>query len=285
MKKKINSNGSATIEAAIFLPIFIIAILTLSFMMKLFYVQESFQHVLADEVTQSAMEAYCPGNINLVNIVGHKGNENTLEVDILKRFPESILKTMHIYQKPQLKHYKYMFNGRFEEVSNIHHEPYFLDTEDLIEAIVVCKVKIPFSIKFIEDFCLAQRVIARAWTGTHEILNPMPFEEMTKKSIQVHVFPRAGKKYHRKNCGIITNYPTMKILNNDIKVKFLPCKLCNAKLLGNGAYIYIFEESGEVYHSKDCNLVDKYIIALDLKEAIRKGYSPCKKCKPPILDD
>lgn len=43
--------------------------------------------------------------------------------------------------------------------------------------------------------------------------------------------------------------------------------------------VYI-TKSGKKYHTEDCSSLSKSKIAIDLKEAIEKGYSPCNKCKP-----
>lgn len=43
--------------------------------------------------------------------------------------------------------------------------------------------------------------------------------------------------------------------------------------------VYI-TKSGKKYHTESCSYLSKSKIAIDLKEAIEKGYSPCSKCKP-----
>ena len=44
-------------------------------------------------------------------------------------------------------------------------------------------------------------------------------------------------------------------------------------------------KSGKKYHRKDCYHLRKSARPIPLKEAIRKGYEPCKHCDPPTLED
>lgn len=39
-------------------------------------------------------------------------------------------------------------------------------------------------------------------------------------------------------------------------------------------------KSGKKYHTANCSSLSSSKIAIDLKEAVEKGYTPCKKCKP-----
>lgn len=43
--------------------------------------------------------------------------------------------------------------------------------------------------------------------------------------------------------------------------------------------VYI-TNSGAKYHRESCRYLSKSKIAIDLQEAIRKGYTPCSVCKP-----
>ena len=52
-----SKRGSFTLEAAIFLPIFILSVLTIAYLIKLIAVQENAFHALADETEKVAAEA------------------------------------------------------------------------------------------------------------------------------------------------------------------------------------------------------------------------------------
>jgi hypothetical protein len=44
-------------------------------------------------------------------------------------------------------------------------------------------------------------------------------------------------------------------------------------------YVYI-KEGGKKYHKKNCSLVKTGKTRVTLSEALKKGYTPCKVCKP-----
>lgn len=39
-------------------------------------------------------------------------------------------------------------------------------------------------------------------------------------------------------------------------------------------------KTGKKYHNENCSSLSSSKISIDLSEAIDKGYTPCKKCKP-----
>jgi methylphosphotriester-DNA--protein-cysteine methyltransferase len=47
--------------------------------------------------------------------------------------------------------------------------------------------------------------------------------------------------------------------------------------------VYI-TKTGEKYHAEHCASVRKSKIAIRLDQAVSRGYEPCKRCKPPVLD-
>ena len=252
--------------------------------MKLYWVQECLQHALSDEVVKIASEAYldykiCPEGFS--ELLG-MANPSVKQIHLKTRehFTDEAWESMHISEGPTIIEYRYLFDGRHGDY--LANEPYYINTDYLIEVVSISKVEIPFPIQFVEDISLAQRVVVRGWTGTEKNHNPMDFQEMSKiyKGKTVYVFPRAGERYHDKNCRLISSYPTLKILTSSIRRHYEPCKLCEAGQLENGSTIYIYEKSGKVYHMKSCVLVDKYVIPIDLVDAENQGYTPCKKCKP-----
>lgn len=53
----------------------------------------------------------------------------------------------------------------------------------------------------------------------------------------------------------------------------------------NGDITVYVTKSGKKYHRAECRHLAKSSRALTLKEALEKGYEPCKVCKPPTRDD
>ncbi len=45
-------------------------------------------------------------------------------------------------------------------------------------------------------------------------------------------------------------------------------------------YVYI-TKTGKKYHKGDCRYLKKSKVKITLEEACKRGYTPCKVCKPP----
>jgi methylphosphotriester-DNA--protein-cysteine methyltransferase len=52
---------------------------------------------------------------------------------------------------------------------------------------------------------------------------------------------------------------------------------------GQDTVVYI-TKTGEKYHTGQCSSLKKSRISISLGDAVAKGYGPCQRCKPPILD-
>jgi len=52
---------------------------------------------------------------------------------------------------------------------------------------------------------------------------------------------------------------------------------------GQDTVVYI-TKTGEKYHTGQCSSLKKSKITISLGEAVAKGFGPCQRCKPPILD-
>ena len=44
-------------------------------------------------------------------------------------------------------------------------------------------------------------------------------------------------------------------------------------------------KTGEKYHTEGCTSLRSSKIEMSLEEAVSKGYEPCGRCKPPLLDE
>ena len=53
---------------------------------------------------------------------------------------------------------------------------------------------------------------------------------------------------------------------------------------GRDTVVYI-TKTGERYHIERCTSVRNSKISISLGEAVAKGYEPCQRCDPPILDE
>lgn len=244
--KKDSENGSMIVEAAIFIPLFIIAILTIAFTMKVFHMYDNNQHRLSEEVSFIAAKAY---TMNHSHKIYEMGDGITI------------------------RSYRYLFS---EEEDHSKQQEFSLKSSDLIEVVASFSVRNPFAIRMIPDYSFIQRITVRAWTGQEKSLNPASFEEMMEDPDHVMIFPKFGIKYHRSACRLISNMPVQAILSHSIQKNSEPCRLCSATKIPLGGTIYLFND--KIFHSEECSLVDRKIEVLSLKDALDRGYDPCQIC-------
>lgn len=241
---KTNKNGFLLVEAAIFLPVFIIGILTIALLMKFVYVQESIFHDFQDEARRIAMEAYLtPVPIPLRDF-GDQRPVNDLHIDSFR----------YLYQDSH--------------------------TNSLIRIRISYHYPIVLPIKFIDEIRNTETLLFRGWTGRTLKADPMTIQEMERPepSSIVYIFPKEGGRYHSKNCSFVTVYPFETLLTQKIRDRYTPCELCDADQLQTGDLVYCFLRSGTAYHRSNCPTVLKYYSAIEREQAIELGYTPCTKC-------
>ena len=243
------------VEAAIFLPLFIIGILTIGYLLKFCMVSEGVQHALADEAHRIMAEA--PYKLPI-------GNEGEIERRIVaegRGEVDNIVAHQALY--PALGVSK---GGR--AYTNLVAISVTFDTP----------LKLP---RIFRDSIGGERtILCRAFVGSAQSGAAMPFSEMEEDDGggTVWVFPRAGERYHGKDCSYIENNPREVLLDKTIKLVFSPCKHCNPGNRRDGTLVYCFEKSGKAYHTGECFIVDRYVIEIGKKDAEKQGYTPCSAC-------
>lgn len=238
------------VEAAIFLPIFIIGIMTLGYLVKYIAVQENVFHSFADETSKLAAEA--PINPNFISYKSRVANRVNDE-------------NKGVIKDAKVKNYLYRI-------------PHFKQT-DIIAASVDYDINIGLPAKFIDSVPASDTIICRAFVGDQQPTSPMSFSEMEKSvdSEEVWVFPKAGSKYHAELCSYIEVHPRERLLTSQIRNVYSPCKSCKPSNLRDGNLVYCFI-TGNVYHKGECSTVTKYVTAIQKEDALNRGYTACSRC-------
>jgi hypothetical protein len=247
---KNTKKGFITVEAAIFLPVFIIGVLTIAYLIKFMSIQEGVFHTLTDESRVLSSEAV----LNPVSI----GFESKLKSRIYGEYGNNI-------SDLNLENFRYLYaNGERGMIS--------MDLDYNIN------VKLP--IPFYKTMPVSESLIFRGFVGQKTYRASIQFEEMEKEkeSNIVWVFPRSGGRYHKESCTYISSKPREMLMSNSIRGRYESCSLCHSSNLKNGTLVYCFPKYGEAYHAGSCPTVDKYVISMEKEEAIEKGYTPCSKC-------
>lgn len=248
---KNTKKGFITVEAAIFLPIFIIGVLTFAYLIKFLSVQEGVFHSFADEARIVCAEA-------------------------------PVIPLSAPLFEPKLKDRIYDENGAL--ISNVDVD-YFLylypshGMTGLISMDLNYDVDIKLPIPFYDKLPASESLLFRGFIGKEEALDPISFDEMekVKDSELVWIFPRAGGRYHGEDCVYIKSEPRQMIMSSQIRRKYDPCGICDSSHLPDGSLVYVFK-TGHSYHTGSCPAVDKYVVSVERDDAIRKGYTPCSKC-------
>jgi hypothetical protein len=241
--------GSLSLEATIFVPIFVIAILTVGYLIKVIISQGCIMHIMADEGRKLSMYSY--------NIKSAQGFEATLISRILEENSDVGQARVETFR------YLYGHSGK----------------EDLIGVRVGGTLKIKLPIVFWDSVDVSETLFFRAFTGREFIPEELDYSGMEEEDSRiVWVFPRAGERYHEEGCGYIRVAARQGILSPLISGSYKPCTLCGAREISSGSVIYYFPGSGEVYHKGSCFIVDRYVISMEEEDAKVKGYTPCSRC-------
>lgn len=247
---KNTKKGYFTLEAAIFLPIFIIGILTLGYYIKILSTAENITYAMIDETKRLASEAY--------------------GIKAAPQFPAQLEKRIRLENRGvsqiEINNFWYLYqDGKRNAVISL-------------KANYRIEVKLPLALY--DGIDLESSIKCRGFVGSKYKGTPMSFDEMERngESDIVWVFPMWGKKYHGETCSFIKANAIQKVLTAEIKKEYRPCELCDSKNLPIGTFVYCFFKTGEVYHKGSCKTIEKYAVEIEKAEAVNQGYTPCSKC-------
>lgn len=240
--------GYIALEAAIVLPLFIIAVLTVGFTMKNIYYTETCTFVVRSETAVHMKDAYVmPVSVTFPNEITDK---------IMEKLPE--------LENVKVEDYRYRYSSGSEN--------------ELISfnVVIVSNTSLPGDM--FEDYEIRSAFLCRAFCGKdNSASTSFSVFASDLESEKVYVFPERGMKYHAKDCSYVNSYPLKTVYSKNIKKKYKACSICDPENLRDGSSVYVFEY-GNAYHTAACNSVDKYIVSMDRRDAQRKGYTACLKC-------
>lgn len=254
MAKLINmtksTKGFYTVEAAIFLPIVILAVLSMGYFMKIEGTWENCIHGAVDESALAASRSY--DNINAASIgsaVSKRINEDNPYLTSMK-----------------IKNIRIMYDdGNIDDVTSYR-----------ITAAIDLKLPMGFSRRFRLD----QGIKFRGFTGVDHISTPLGAEglETLEKQEPVWIFPHSGERFHAEECTYIKAAASPAVLTSALHKKHDPCRICSSEDVAIGSIVFCFEGEGTAYHRSTCGTMIKHTSVIDKSEAVKKGYLPCTKC-------
>ncbi len=268
---KKSNKGSMMLEAAIFLPLFIVAVAMLGCLVKAIWL-----NVLVVEAGTDQVRQYC----TVDTIVTHKlaGDifgppnifildskvENALEREGLEKgklhILPALLKAPSSDDKAGSTKYHNVSNGSFTIRLNYD-------------------VDMNFPKKFVDKLGLKKYISARKWIGLKYDGQAFSFSEMQQngKGSIVAIFPNAGECYHDLSCRVVMSNKEAVSLNNSVRRKYSQCPLCCEGDEVNGQTVYVFKY-GSCYHEAECPSVSKYYVTMDVEDAVSRNYRVCNVC-------
>ncbi len=245
----INKRGSYLTEAAISLPVFIIAVMVMSSVILMYACIEDCTFITANELRRGAAEAVLADtSITLPYRIRKEIEENHSQVHSARLIKAGCRCTR-----------------------------WGADELLLVDFRLTMKTNNPLGIKAEADYDLA--LVTRAYVGRERNERAMTAEEFADEDAEaVYIFPKRGEKYHSKGCTFLRAASTSAALNGSLRKKYKSCPLCHSSRADDGALVYYFPSDGEDYHLPGCASLQRNYIEISKADALERGYSACSKC-------
>lgn len=257
--------GSLTLEAALVMPLFIAAIVSLMFFIQVIQLQIHIQKSLYNQA---------------LKVAGYACYTNLAE---LSDTAESILSAEYIkYQVINETGKEYLDNSCIAGGSSGIHANLTQEAEDgIIDAALEYTVSPPFNILGLRGMTFVSRARCHTWTGsTCQDTGKNPTEDD-----DVVYMAQKGEVYHLyRDCTYLTNQisstSAVQVVNirNDSGAKYYPCSVCCRDNIPAGDEEVYYTLYGTRYHSDIfCNNLYCNIYTIN-KETAQEQYRLCSKC-------
>jgi len=243
-----DKKGVYTIEAAICLPLVLLAVITLGYFLE----ADSAWENCMDAAFRECSYAQCSGTaLSKVSLSGK-----------LRREAAACGQDVTISLSRRLYGY-----------SDSRHS-------DLNSFSLGAAVNLPLPLGFGRAFEYKDRIKYRDFTGLQYSRPVLGAEGLSceEDSIAVWIFPQSGTKYHVKNCTYVKASVHSHVLDNALKEQYSPCSLCDSAGLPAGSIVFCFGGTDTCYHRGTCRSINRHTIVIDRGEAEDRGYTPCSKC-------
>lgn len=284
-------NASMTLEAAMVLPLFMFAILSLGFVMEAVRLQIHIGCAAGQTAKELASYGYTYLAIEngIKNIGKDKNNSEDKAVkntnDVSNKGKKNGFNLISVpgsfYAKSRickLAGKEYLDNSIISGGSSGIHTigSQVLKDDKWIQLIVVYEIKLPFSIIPNAKIKVAQYAKSHAWVGYCR--NDASNDDKNEKIVYMTEF---GGKYHlSKGCKYL-NMAVLSVdkdnianIRNKNGAKYYCCHRCRGKQCS----AYYITEYGNRYHaSRDCTAISRTIIEKKLSEV--EGIPCCKECE------
>ncbi len=248
IRKMINKKGVYTIEAAICLPLVMLAVITLGYFIEADSAWENCMNAALRECSY----AQCSGTALSKMSVGRKlvrDSRNTgQDVDL------HLVRRMYSYS-----------DGRHTDLNSFG---------------LRVRVNLPLPLGFGRIFEYEDTIKYRDFTGLQYTRPALGAEglEQDQNASEVRIFPQSGTKYHDEACTYVKAAVHSCVLTNTLRKQYSSCGMCGSGSLPSGSIVFCFNGKDTCYHRGTCRSIKRHSIVVDKGEAEEKGYTPCSKC-------
>ena len=265
------SDGSMLVEAAIVLPIFIIAAAMLGCIIKALWL-----NIFLVETCTDQMRMYCTVSPVKEKYL-HKPSIIAMDTFMLEKDIDRILEKGGLEKgNLNIRPLPVRDKGRASSTGNTKFSNV---KKGVVSVNLEYDVKMNFPRKFVDALGFKKTIEAREWVGLEYDAKPFSFYDMEidADSHIVAIFPNFGECYHETDCKVLAADKEAAVLGNAVRSKYKACPLCCEGNETDGQTVYVFKYGG-CYHEEDCHSVKKYFITMDLRDAEMRNYRVCNIC-------
>lgn len=259
-----NKKGSYIVDAAITLPIFILAVIILSGIILMYAAIENCSFITANEMRLCSYEAIGAG------VAGDMGAGSA----------DLIGAAGYLNVPYRIKRDSMAGSGQIRDmrVTDFGYRSKRWGQDELI----ILKMRLYFEagkpLGLDNKLHYDLPMVTRAYVGKKRNADPMSDAEMAGGGDPVYIFPKRGEKYHSKGCGFLKAVSESGTLTPALKMKYKSCPICGSSSAPEGALVYYFPAAGEDYHLPGCQALKRDYIEIERQVAKERGYTACSKC-------
>ena len=248
MGQEMNKKGIYTVEAAICLPLVLLAVITLGYFIEADSAWENSMNAAFRECSYAQCSGLDLSKAFLGVKLRHDAAGFGQDVDL------------------NLSDRRYSYDdGRHTDVNSFR---------------LRAEVDLTLPLHFGRFFDYEAPVKYRDFVGLQYSRTPLGAEglEQDEDSTEVWIFPQSGTRYHDKNCTYVRATVHSCILTNELRRQYDSCAMCGSGNLPSGSVVFCFYGDDTCYHRGNCRSIRRHTVVVDRTEAEEKGYTPCSKC-------
>lgn len=260
-KNGLSCSGSLTLEAAVVLPVFLIALITVLYIAKIILVQLTFIGPLYETAERLSRDAYL-----FEEAADENGWKESMAGELLTAaLSAGAAKSCFVQLVGKDWIDRAGIDGGVSGVSFFYSR--LPDEDDMIDLTVHYQMRVPFSLVSVSAVPVTQRCRIHAWVGyTPETENQVQKVYVTEHGTVYHLYLTCR---HLKLSIREVTFLEVERLRNRSGGKYYPCELCGAQ---HGALVFITDTGNRYHASLSCSGLKRGIRELPIDEV---GDLPC----------